>query len=329
MSILGILLYEVFSCLEKVVCPWHVIETDTVDEESQSGSAIPVLSRIVTYAQMIKFSHTVFALPFALASLVLVRRVATLDISTIFWIAMAMVGARSAAMGFNRYVDAVFDANNPRTAARELPSNVLSRHEVIIFIVISSLVFILSAAMLSQPCFWLSFPILAVLFFYSYTKRFTWLSHIILGFGISLVPMAVWFAVTGTLSPGISVLSLFLLTYIAGFDVLYACQDIDFDRREGLHSIPAAFGVRSALRVSAFLHLVSVLSLAALYRIFVLHPLFLVFAVVIAVLFFVEHRLVKTDDLTQVNVAFYNINSIISVLLFVGILMGELMWGVL
>jgi 4-hydroxybenzoate polyprenyltransferase len=277
---------------------------------------------------MIKFSHTVFALPFALASVVLVWRSTPLDVRTAFWIIMAMVGARSAAMGFNRYADAAIDAKNPRTTARELPSGTISRHDAAMFIAASSLLFVISSAMLSILCFWLSFPVLAVLFFYSYTKRFTWLSHIVLGFAISLAPMGVWVAVTGTLSPGISVLSLVLLTYIAGFDTLYACQDIEFDRKEKLQSIPAVFGIRNALRVSILLHVVSVLSLASLYWIFALHPVFLPFVAVIAVLFFIEHRLVRPDDLTKVNVAFYHINSVISVLLFASILTGELLRSV-
>jgi len=329
MSILGLALYETFRYLERKVCPWRANEVDKQDEESTATSVTHILSRIIIYAHMIKFSHTVFALPFALASLVLVWRIAPLDSNTVFWVIMAMVGSRSAAMGFNRYADAAIDSKNERTAVRELPAGTISRHDVVIFIVLSSLLFVVSAAMLSLLCFWLSFPVLFILFFYSYTKRFTWLSHIILGFGISLVPMAVWVAVAGTLSSRIAVLSLFLMTYIAGFDILYSCQDIDFDRQEKLYSIPAVFGIQNALRASTFLHIVSVLFLASLYWIFALHPVFLVFVVVIAVLFFVEHRLVKPNDLTKINVAFYHINSIISVLLFVAILAGELLRGVL
>lgn len=325
MSILGLILYEIFRRLETKICPWRTSDEDELDEDPDERTITHILSRIVIYARMIKFSHTVFALPFALASLVLVWRRASFDIQTVFWILMAMVGARSAAMGFNRYADAIIDGKNPRTAERELPSGSISRHEVVIFIVASSLLFVISGAMLSALCFLLSFPVLLVLFFYSYTKRFTWLSHIFLGFAISLVPMAVWVAVAGTLSPGIAVLSLVLLTYIAGFDILYACQDIEFDREEKLQSIPAVFGIRNALRVSALLHVVSVLSLALLYWIFKLHPVFLAFVVVIAVLFIIEHHLIKPDDLTRINVAFYHINSIISVLLFAAILAGELL----
>ncbi|HEU20267.1 MAG TPA: 4-hydroxybenzoate octaprenyltransferase [Deltaproteobacteria bacterium] len=325
MSILGLVLYETFRYLETRICPWRASGEDKVDDPVDGGTVSSILSRIVIYARMIKFSHTVFALPFALASLVLVWRSAPLDVLTAFWIIMAMVGARSAAMGFNRYADAAIDAKNPRTAERELPSGTISRHDAVIFIAASSLLFVVSSALLSALCFWLSFPVLVMLFFYSYTKRFTWLSHIILGFAISMVPIGVWIAITGTLSPGISVLSLVLLTYIAGFDVLYACQDIEFDRQEKLQSIPAVFGIRSALRVSTLLHVASVLSLASLYWIFALHPVFLAFVAVIAVLFFIEHLLVRPDDLTKVNVAFYHVNSIISVLFFAAILAGELL----
>lgn len=328
MSILGLVLYETFRYLETKICPWRALEGDELDDAPETRSVMRLLSRIIIYARMIKFSHTVFALPFALASLVLVWRIAPLDINTVFWIIMAMVGGRSAAMGFNRYADAVIDAKNPRTAARELPAGTISRHDVIIFIGASALLFVISGAMLSALCFWLSFPVLLVLFFYSYTKRFTWLSHLFLGFAISLVPMAVWVAVAGTLSPGSVVLSLVLLTYIAGFDILYACQDIEFDREEHLQSIPAVFGIRAALRVSTLLHVISVVSLASLYWIFALHSVFLVFVIVIAVLFIIEHRLVRPDDLTKINVAFYHVNSIISVLLFAAILAGELLRGV-
>jgi len=328
MSILGLILYETFRYLETKICPWRAPEGDEPDDSPEARSVTSLLSRIVIYARMIKFSHTVFALPFALASLVLVWRIAPLDIYTVFWIIMAMVGGRSAAMGFNRYADAVIDAKNPRTATRELPVGTISRKDVIVFIAASALLLVISGAMLSTLCLWLSFPVLLILFFYSYTKRFTWLSHLFLGFAISLVPMAVWVAVAGTLSPGSMVLSLVLLTYIAGFDILYACQDIEFDREENLQSIPAVFGVHTALRISILLHVISVVSLASLYWIFALHPVFLAFVAVIAGLFIIEHRLVRPDDLTRINVAFYHVNSIISVLLFAAILAGELLRGV-
>jgi len=326
MSILGVMLYELFRHLERRMCPWRF--ANDVDEERDEPVDTHFLTKIVVYLQMIKFSHTVFALPFALASLVLVHRIAPLTLYTVFWIIMAMVGGRSAAMGFNRIADAGIDGKNPRTAARALPSGSISLREAFAFTVLSSMLFIVSSAMLSWLCFWLSLPVLLVFFLYSYTKRFTWFSHMILGFAISLVPMAVWVAVTGTFSGNIAVLCLVLLSYIAGFDILYACQDTDFDRKEHLYSVPAVFGVRTALVVSSLLHVVSFLSLVSLYWLFSLSPVFLVFAVIIALLFVIEHKLVKPDDLTRVHIAFYHINSVISVLLFIAILSGELLRGI-
>ena len=281
--------------------------------------------RTVSYGRMIKFSHTIFALPFALAAAVLVHRVSPLTVTKIFWIIMAMAGARSAAMGFNRLADASIDAKNPRTASREIPSGAISVKEAAVFIVISALFFIFSSAMLSQLCFQLSFPVLGLLFLYSYTKRFTWLSHIVLGLAIGMAPAAVWIAVSGVLSPKILMLSFALLTYIAGFDIIYACQDVAFDRAEKLRSIPSVFGIGKALRISAVLHVISAICLASIYWLFSLNPVYLVFAGIIAMLFFIEHRLVNPEDLTKINIAFFHVNSIISVLVFIAILFGELL----
>jgi len=322
MSILGVILYETLSYLEKRICPWQYTESENEEEDISFPKPF---AKMAAYLRMIKFNHTIFALPFALASLVLVSRVSPITLHAVFWIIMAMVGARSAAMGFNRLADASIDSKNPRTAVREIPSGAISKTDAGLFIMVSSILFISSSMMLSWLCFWLSFPVLCILFCYSYTKRFTWLSHIILGFSISLVPMAVWVAVAGTFSIKIGMLCLVLLSYISGFDILYACQDREFDRKEKLYSIPAVFGIKKALAVSSFLHIISFLSLVSLYWIFSLSPVFLIFAGVIAVLFVVEHKLVKPDDLSKVNVAFYHINSIISLLLFVAILSGELL----
>jgi len=288
-----------------------------------------ILSKAVVYSRMIKFSHTIFALPFALSSIVLVQRAKPLDFATVFWIIIAMVGARSAAMGFNRIADAAIDAKNPRTAVREIPKGVISRGEAAFFTLIASVVFISASAMLSPWCFWLSFPVLALLFTYSYLKRVTWLAHLVLGFAIGMAPMAVWVAVTGALPGMISVLSLALMTYIAGFDILYACQDIEFDRAMGLHSIPASFGVGKAMGISTFLHVISALSLLSLYWLFPLSPVYLFVVGIIAFLFFVEHKLVNPDDLSRIDMAFFHVNSVISVLVLVAILSGSMLKGIL
>lgn len=286
-----------------------------------------LLSKAAIYSRMIKFSHTIFALPFALSAVVLVQKTKPIDFTTVFWVIVAMAGARSAAMGFNRIADAAIDAKNPRTAVREIPKGIISRGEAAFFTLIASGVFIGAAAMLSPWCFWLSFPVLALLFAYSYMKRVTWLAHLVLGFVIGLAPMAVWLAVTGALPGMISVLSLALMTYIAGFDILYACQDMEFDRAMGLHSIPACFGLEKAMKISRLLHGVSVLSLLSLYWLFPLNAVYLAFVAVIAFLFFVEHRLVKPHDLSRLDVAFFQVNSAISVLVLVAILTGSLLRG--
>ncbi|MDI6776277.1 MAG: UbiA-like polyprenyltransferase [Syntrophales bacterium] len=281
-------------------------------------------SRVVTYGRMIKFSHTVFALPFALAALLLAHREHPITSRLVFLVIVAMVGARSAAMGFNRFADAKDDAENPRTAEREIPAGRISLRETAIFITGSSILFILAAAAISEICFWFSFPVLLALFGYSYTKRFTWLSHIVLGLVQGLVPIAVWVAVTGTFSAKILALSLTLCTYIAGFDILYACQDMEFDRRQRLYSMPARFGLARAMRFSSLLHLIAFLSLLSLWRIFALSPYYLTFVSVIGILLIVEHRLVKPDDLSRVNIAFYHVNSVISLLLFAALLTEEM-----
>jgi len=288
-----------------------------------------LFTKAVVYSRMIKLAHTIFALPFALAAVVLAYRETTITPAMLFWIIVAMVGARSAAMGFNRIADASLDAENPRTVIREIPRGVISVREAALFVIISSLVFIFAAAMLSRLCLLLSFPVLLVLFAYSYAKRFTWLAHMILGFAIGLAPMGVWVAVTGTLAWKIGLLSLALLTYIAGFDILYACQDFEFDKQAGLYSMPARFGVKRAMRISTLLHFTSVICLAGLYLSFALSPVYLVFVAVIAGLFVLEHALVKPGDLTRIDMAFFHVNSMIAVLVFIAVLSGTLLRGII
>lgn len=272
------------------------------------------------YGRMIKFSHTIFALPFALSAVVLAWQTHVPSYWDLLWILLAMVGARSAAMGFNRIVDAAIDGKNPRTAIREIPSGILSQKEALVFVVISSVIFIGAAALLSPLCFYLSFPVLFFLFFYSYTKRFTKYCHLYLGFAISLAPVGAWVAITSSLSPGIVFLSFGLWTYIAGFDILYACQDIDFDREQGLFSLPSKIGPHKAMMISSLLHVVTMGFFLAMYASFHMHWVFLMFLAGIAALLIIEHKLVKPDNLTHIDVAFFHINSVVSVLLFVGVL---------
>ncbi|MCP3940494.1 MAG: UbiA family prenyltransferase [Desulfobacteraceae bacterium] len=269
---------------------------------------------------MIKFSHTIFALPFALSAVVLAWQTQAPSYLDLVWILLAMVGARSAAMGFNRIVDASIDKKNPRTAIREIPSGILSKSQAAFFVVLSSAVFIGAAALLSHLCFLLSFPVLFFLFFYSYTKRFTKYCHLYLGFAISLAPVGAWVAITNSLSFGVVFLSLGLWAYIAGFDILYACQDIDFDRKHGLFSLPSKLGPQKAMNISAWLHVSTLVFFTAMYLSFQMHPVFLFFLAGIAILLVIEHKLVKPDNLTHINLAFFHINSVISVLVFLGVL---------
>jgi 4-hydroxybenzoate polyprenyltransferase len=240
----------------------------------------------------------------------------------VFWVVMAIVGARSAAMGFNRVVDAAIDAKNPRTMSRHIPSGTLSMKEGLIFVLVSATVFVVSALMLSPLCFWLSFPVLGVILGYSYSKRFTAASHIILGISIGLMPLGASVAVAGTIPLGIWVLSLALSTYIAGFDILYSCMDIEFDRKEGLWSMPSRYGVMNALMISSSLHVVSLAALAWLFWIYPLGPVFLIGVAVIGAMFVIEHLLVRPADLTKVDVAFFNVNAVISILVFFSVLLG-------
>lgn len=283
-----------------------------------------MLRKVKTYGRMIKFSHTIFALPFVLSAVVLAFRDHAPGGSDIFWIVVAAVSARSAAMGFNRIADVEFDRQNPRTQNREIPSGKLSTASAVGFVVISSAVFVFAAAMLSRLCFYLSVPVLGVLFGYSYTKRFTQWCHLYLGFAISLAPMGAWIAATGTFSWGILSLSFALLTYIAGFDIIYACQDTAFDQGRKLFSLPSKIGVRNALHLSSALHVVSFGFFLMVYFLFDMQLIFLVTVGVIGVLFVVEHKLVNPDDLKNINVAFFHVNSVISVVLFAGILADEL-----
>jgi 4-hydroxybenzoate polyprenyltransferase len=278
-----------------------------------------LINRIKVYGELIKFSHTVFALPFALVAVLMAQRQHSVRWATLGWILVAMASARSAAMGFNRLVDYEYDRRNPRTAARPLTAGLIGKGSVLWFILLSSLLFLFSAAILGKWCFVLSLPVLSVLFFYSYSKRFTSFSHLILGFAIGLAPLGAWVAVAGQLDLSILPLSLALMTYIAGFDILYACQDIEFDQRARLFSLPANWGVERALNISSLLHFVTLTSLSSLYFIFSLGPVYVIFLLLVTILLFVEHRMVRPGHLDHINVAFFHLNSVISVSLFLAV----------
>jgi 4-hydroxybenzoate polyprenyltransferase len=271
-----------------------------------------LLGRALSYGRMIKFTHSVFALPFALTSLVLAAG-PTLAASPVLWILVAMVGARSAAMGFNRLADQWIDARNPRTAGRELPRGLLSRAEVWGFVALSASAFVLAAGMLNPLCLALSPVALALVFGYSYTKRFTPLSHLVLGLALAVAPVGAWLAVRGAFAVEPIVLGCAVLFWVAGFDTIYACQDAEFDRREGLRSLPAWLGIARSLVVARLLHVLAVALLASLYWITPLHPIYLFGVLGIAGLLAYEHSLVGADDLSRVDLAFFTLNGWISV----------------
>jgi len=270
-----------------------------------------VVARAALYGRMIKFSHSVFALPFALASAALAARQG-FRWGQIGWILVAMVGARSAAMGFNRLADHAIDARNPRTAGRELPAGRLSRGEVWAFVLISAAALLVAAWRLSPLCLALAPLALLVVFGYSYTKRFTPLSHLFLGLGLALAPVGAWLAIRGSIALPPLVLGLAVLAWVAGFDTIYACQDVDFDRRHGLHSLPARLGVRRALAVARLLHALAVGLLAALYWAAPLHAGYIAGVALVALLLVYEHSLVRHDDLSRVDAAFFTVNGWIS-----------------
>jgi 4-hydroxybenzoate polyprenyltransferase len=274
---------------------------------------------------MIRFEHSVFALPFALTGALLAIRESSFRVEglgwKLFWIIVAMVAARSAAMTFNRILDAGIDARNPRTRNRHLPAGLLSRSYAWGFTLAAVLVFLTAAWALNDLCFQLAPLALAVIFFYSFTKRFTSLSHLVLGFALGIAPAAAWIAIRGSLDPRILWLTAAVTFWTAGFDIIYACPDYEFDRREGLFSLPRRFGIRVALWISRGLHLAMLLCLLILFRTFALGPLSLAGIVVIAGLLAYEQSLVRPGDLSRVGAAFFTMNGYVSVLFF-------LFWGV-
>ena len=269
-------------------------------------------ARVALYLRMIKFSHSVFALPFALVSAALAARGGA-HWTKLALIVLAMVAARSAAMGFNRLVDEALDARNPRTAGRELPRGALSRAAVWCFVAVSSTTFVAVAALLNPLCLVLSPLALGIVFGYSYTKRFTSLSHLVLGLGLAMAPVGAWLAIRGEFAAEPLVVGMAVLCWVAGFDVIYACQDVDFDRREGLHSLPARLGLGRALVVARLLHVLAVGLLVSLYAVTSLHPLYLLGVAGVAMLLSYEHRLVRAHDLSRVDLAFFALNGWISV----------------
>ncbi|MDA3130199.1 UbiA-like polyprenyltransferase [Aliibacillus thermotolerans] len=277
------------------------------------------MKKLKIILEMIKFEHTIFALPFAFLGAILGSLMVEGTWPTLWewiWITLAMVGARSAAMTLNRVIDAKIDKANPRTAERAIPAGKISMKESIWFIVLSFVLLFFSAYQLNMLAVYL-LPI-AVFFLtaYSYTKRFTWLCHVFLGCTIAIAPLGGWVGTTGTLNPEAFLLYIAVAFWIAGFDIIYATQDADYDREVGLYSIPARFGIKHSLLIARSFHLISFAALFILYFVSPLSYLYLAGVFIVGIVMVYEHSLVKPDDLSKVQVAFFPMNGIISVVIF-------------
>jgi 4-hydroxybenzoate polyprenyltransferase len=273
------------------------------------------VSRLNTYLSFVRFSHSVFALPFALTGALLAWRVEPFSWSQVAWITVCMVSARSAAMGFNRLVDARFDALNPRTAMRELPRGALTTAQAVLFVMVSSAIFVFGASRLSTLCLVLSPVALLIVFWYSLAKRYTSYTQLFLGLAMAVAPVGGWIAAGGGAGPEPWLLGSAIGLWVGGFDILYACQDLEFDRAHGLRSIPVRFGVATAIRLSRLMHVATVVAMAALWRAADLPPLYLAGVLVVACLLAYEQSLVSERDLSQVKRAF-DLNGYVGIIYF-------------
>jgi 4-hydroxybenzoate polyprenyltransferase len=272
--------------------------------------------KLTTYLSFVRFSHSVFALPFALTGALLAWRDHPFSWAQVAWIVVCMVSARSAAMGFNRLADARHDALNPRTSMRELPRGAMTRAEAASFVVIASAVFVYGAWRLNALCFMLSPVALAVVFWYSLAKRYTVYTQFFLGLAMAVAPVGGWLAAGGGAGPEPWLLGLAIGLWVGGFDILYACQDLEFDRGHGLLSIPTRFGVRRSILLSRLMHVATIGAMAALWRAADLPPFYLVGVFIVAVLLTYEQSLVRDDDLSQVKRAF-DLNGYVGIVYFV------------
>jgi len=276
---------------------------------------VPVLRSLRVTLEMIKWEHSVFVLPFALCGAMLAAH-GWPSAHQLAWIIVAMVAARSAAMAFNRLADASIDAANPRTQSRALPAGTLTPGFVTLFVIVSCAIFVLAASQLNHRSFLLSPAALAVILLYSFTKRFTRWSHLVLGFAMGIAPSAAWIAVRGSLDPRILLLTAAVTFWGAGFDVLYSCQDFHFDRASGLHSVPSFFGIGRSLWIARAFHLLMLAFLVSLVIVFGLGKLAIVGVLLVAVLLAYEHSLVSPADLSKLNAAFFTMNGVISLMFF-------------
>ena len=273
------------------------------------------MTNVATYLSFVRFSHSVFALPFALTGALLAWRAQPFAWSQVLWIVVCMVSARSAAMGFNRLADARHDALNPRTSMRELPRGAMTRAEAALFVAVSSAVFVLGASRLNPLCFALSPVALGIVFWYSLAKRYTAFTQFFLGLAMAVAPVGGWLAAGGGAGVEPWLLGLAIGLWVGGFDILYACQDVDFDRGYGLRSIPTRFGVRHAITLSRIMHVATIVAMAALWRAANLPPLYLAGVGVVAGLLAYEQSLVSAEDLSQVKKAF-DLNGYVGIVYF-------------
>ncbi len=278
-----------------------------------------VMQKVSLYLRMIKFSHSIFALPFAFTS-ALIAASGIPSLRQVFWITLAMVGARSGAMGMNRIIDRQIDTDNPRTAGREIPRGVVKVSEAIAFALLSFSLMIGAAYMLNPLCLMLSPIALGVLILYSFTKRVTWMAHLVLGIAISAGPLGAWVAITGSFDRMILPLVLAVIFWLAGFDILYALQDIEFDKHYGLFSIPQRFGIRRSLYIARFLHMIAFGLLVLNGVLFGRGKFYGTGMFIVAGLFLYEHSLIKEHDLTRLDMAFFNMNGYISMTIFIATL---------
>ena len=296
--------------------------TPAAAREGQTFRGQGVLLR---HANLVRLPHTIFALPFALVGVVLASYIAAITTGDVIWVVIAFTSARFAAMGFNRIVDREIDARNPRTSSREIPSGKMSVQEASVAVVVASLVFLAAAWQLNRLCLMLAPLALAWVFFYSYTKRFTRWSHIVLGVGLSIAPVGGYLAITGQWSSPwwmLIALAIAVATWVGGFDILYALQDISFDRENGLYSVPSTFGEASALGIARSLHLTTVIALALAGIGAGAGILYFIGVAVAGLLLFYEHSLVRADDFSRLDAAFFTMNGVISIV-FLGFVFTE------
>jgi 4-hydroxybenzoate polyprenyltransferase len=285
----------------------------------REGQTFSGQGALLRHANLVRLPHTVFALPFALVGVVLASYIAPITVGSVLWVVAAFTSARFAAMGFNRIVDREIDARNPRTRSREIPSGTMGVREASVAVVIASIVFFVAAWQLNRLCLLLAPVALSWVLFYSYTKRFTRWSHLVLGVGLSIAPVGGYLAITGQWSNPwwmLIALAIAVATWVGGFDILYALQDVSFDRENGLHSVPATFGEPAALSIARLLHLITVAALAIAGLGAGAGVLYFAGVIVAGMLLLYEHSLVKADDFTRLDAAFFTMNGVISIVFF-------------